>query len=121
MPMYNLIDYSDNYSESLWGFKREEIADYANVANNNNAPSFNYKANLIGNTEADWTEKGVKIAVPLKHLSKFWKSLAMSLRNCKDELSSGWIEGCLLTNAEIGADANATGAHISTLKIVVAI
>ena len=90
--MYNLIDYSDNYSESLWGFKREEIADYANVANNNNAPSFDYKANLIGNTEADWTEKGVKIAAPLKHLSKFWKSLAMSLRNCKDELSSGWIE-----------------------------
>ena len=86
--MYNLIDYSDNYSESLWGFKREEIADYANMANNNNAPSFN----LIGNTEADWTEKGVKIAAPLKYLSKFWKSLAMSLRNCKDELSSGWIE-----------------------------
>ena len=28
MPMYNLIEYSDNYSdtsESIWGFKRDEI------------------------------------------------------------------------------------------------
>ena len=34
MPMYNLIEYSDNYSdssESLWGFKRDEEANNANV------------------------------------------------------------------------------------------
>ena len=33
---------------------------------NDNAPSFKYKANLIGNTENDRTKYGVKIAVPLK-------------------------------------------------------
>ena len=54
MPMYNLIEYSDNYSDtsgSLWNFKRDEIINNADVTNDDNAPSFKYKANLIGNTE----------------------------------------------------------------------
>ena len=47
MPMYNLIEYSDNYSDtsgSLWQFKRDEIFNNAEVTNDNNAPSFKYKA-----------------------------------------------------------------------------
>ena len=70
MPMYNLIEDSDNYydtSGSLWDSKRAEIDNKANVTNDNNAPSFKYKANLIGNTENNGTKKGVKIAVPLKY------------------------------------------------------
>ena len=106
MPMYNLIEYSDNYSDtsgSLWGFKRDEIVDNADVTNDDNAPSFKYKANLIGNTENNGTKNGVKIAVPLKYLSNFWRSLEMPLINCKVELSLNWIERCLLTvaNTEI--------------------
>ena len=80
--MYNLIEYSDNYSDtsgSLWDFKRDEKVDNADVTNNNNAPSFKYKASIIGNTENDGTKNGVKIAVPLKHLSNFWRLLEMSL------------------------------------------
>ena len=60
MPMYNLIEYSDNYSAtlgSLWNFKRDEIINNANVTNDNNAPSFKYRANLIGNTVADGRNK----------------------------------------------------------------
>ena len=60
MPMYNLIEYSDNYSDtsgSLWQFKRDEIINNADVTNDNNAPSFKYKANLIGNTETNGTKK----------------------------------------------------------------
>ena len=89
IPMYNLIEYSDNYSDtlaSLWNFKRDEIVDNANVTNDN-APSFKYKANVIGNTENDETKNGVKIAVPQKYLSNFWRSLEMPLINCKVELS----------------------------------
>ena len=41
------------------------------MTNDNNAPLFRYKANLIGNTENDGTKNGVKIAVPLKYLSNF--------------------------------------------------
>ena len=73
MPMYNLIEYSGNYSDtsgSLWQFKRDEITNNADVSNNN-APSFKYQANLIGNSEANGTKNGVKIAVPLKYLSNF--------------------------------------------------
>ena len=54
MPMYNLIEYSDNYSDisrSLWQFKRDELINNADVANDNNAPSFKYKVSIIGNTE----------------------------------------------------------------------
>ena len=42
MPMYNLIEYSDNYSDtsgSLWHFKRDEITSNTDVSNDN-APSF---------------------------------------------------------------------------------
>ena len=45
MPMYNLIEYSDNYSDTsgrLWGFKRHEV-----VNNDDGAPSCKYKAGLI--------------------------------------------------------------------------
>ena len=86
MPMYNLIEYSDNYSDSsgrLWHYKRDEIISNADVTNDNNALSYKYKANLIGNTENDGTKNGVKIVVPLKYLSNFWRSLEMPLINCK--------------------------------------
>ena len=41
MPMYNLIEYSDNNSDtsgSLWHFKRDEITNNADVTNDDNAP-----------------------------------------------------------------------------------
>ena len=102
MPMYNLIEYSDNYSDTsggLCGFKRDEISNNANVTNDDNSPSFKYKASGIGDTENNGTKKGVKIAVLLKYLSNFWRSLEMPLINCKVELSLKWYERCLLTAA----------------------
>ena len=99
MPMYNLIEYSDNYSDTsggLYGFKRDEISNNANVTNDDNSPSFKYKASGIGDTENNGTKKGVKIAVLLKYLSNFWRSLEMPLINCKVELSLKWIENCVL-------------------------
>ena len=75
--MYKLIEYNDNYSDtsgSLWNFKRDEIINNANVTNDDNALSFKYKANLIGDTDVDGANRkkeNVKIAVPLKYLSNF--------------------------------------------------
>ena len=77
MPMYNLIEYSDNYcdtSGTLWKFARDEIINNADVTNDNNAFSFKYKANLIGNTVNNGRKNGVKLAVPLQYLSNFWIS-----------------------------------------------
>ena len=72
MPMYNLIEYSDNYSDtsgSLWDFKRDEIVNNADVTNDNNSLSFKYKVSIIGNTGDNGRKNGVKIAVPLKYSS----------------------------------------------------
>ena len=120
MPMYNLIEYSDNYSDSsgsLCGFKKDDVVNNADSTNDDNAPSFKYKASLIDGTEADGTENGVKIAAPLKYLSNFWISLEMPLINCKVELSLKWIENCVLTTAAIRADADTTGVDSATFKI----
>ena len=75
MPIYNLIECSDNYSGtsgSLWQFKRDEIEDVDLTVDNNHIPnnssSFNYKSSFITD------RNGVKIAVPLKYLSNFWRS-----------------------------------------------
>ena len=62
MPMYNLNEYSDNYSDtsgSLWNFKRDEIEGDVDLTIDN-ASSFKYKANLIGNTENNGGKKWFK-------------------------------------------------------------
>ena len=77
MPMYNSIEYSDNYSDksgSLWQFKRDEAP--ANNNNNNNlsidnSQSVKYKANLLGKTadavnNTNSSVKDAKIVFPLK-------------------------------------------------------
>ena len=54
-----MIEYSDNYSYtsgSLLGFKRDEVTNNGDMANDNNAPSFKYKASIINNTEANGTK-----------------------------------------------------------------
>ena len=84
MPMYNLIEYSDNYlktSGSLWQYYRDE-------PNNNLADSalFKFKVRITGKTPNNGNEKDVEIMVPLKYLSNFWRTLEMSLINCEVNL-----------------------------------
>ena len=101
MPMYNLMQYSDNYfdtSGSLWQFKRDEIEGDADLTVDaphisNNSSSFKYKSSFITN------RNGVKIVVPLKYLSNFWRSLEIPLINCKVELSLKWNENSILPSA----------------------
>ena len=114
MPMYNLIEYSDNYSDacgSLWQFKRDEIGwddvltvDAQDIPNN--LSSFKYKSSFI-------TDKnGVKIAGPLKYLSSFWRSLEIPLFNCKVELSLKWYENCILSSAGTAATSATTDTKL---------
>ena len=103
MPMYNLIECSDNYSDtsgSLWQFQIGKTFGNINLANNNSS-SFKYKSNLIGSTVPDganWKKEDVKIVVPLRYLSSFWRSLEIPSINCKVELSLRWNETCVLSN-----------------------
>ena len=85
------------------------------MTNDDNDPSFKYKSNLIGNTVGDGVNRkkeNVKIAVPLKYLSNFWRSLEMPLLNCKVELSLKWYEGCILSSRGDNATFKITDAKL---------
>ena len=125
MSMYNLIEYSDNYSDtsgSLWQFKRDEKNNNADVTNDDNALSFKYKASIIGNIENNRRKNEVKIAVPLKYLSNFWRLLEMPLINCKFELSLNWTENCIVTlNPNANNNINRATFTIANAKLYVPI
>ena len=107
MPMYNLIKYSDNYSDtsgSLWQFKRDEVPANNADLTIDNSQSFKYKAALLGKTtdavnNTNSSVKEAKIVIPLKYLSNFWRSLEMPLINCKVFLELTWIEDYILSSA----------------------
>ena len=106
MPMYILLEYSDNYADSsgsLYQFKRDE-----SPMNDNNNPlnvalansvSFKYKASLLGKATDDDGDnrslKNAKMVVPFKYLSKFFKSLKMPLINRKIHLELNWNNNCV--------------------------
>ena len=53
MPMYNSIEYSDNYSDtsgSLWQFKRDKVSVNNDDLTIDNSQSFKYKAALLEKT-----------------------------------------------------------------------
>ena len=111
MPMYNLTQYSDNYSDtsgSLWQFKRDEQPKENNGeisdVSTDNSSSFKYKSDFIGTIPNGGRKNGVKIAVPLKYLSNFWRSLEMPLINCEFELSLTWNKNCILSS--VADDSN---------------
>ena len=90
MPMFNLIEYSDNYSKisgSLWQYCKDIPAvdnnnAIVNFAENDLTDPFNFKVKLTGQT-GDNETKNVEIMVPLKYLSNFWRTLEMPLINCE--------------------------------------
>ena len=106
MPVYNFIEYSDNYlntSGSLWQFKRDESP--VNDGNPDNVSTANstfskYKSSFIGESTivaGNRVFKNVKIAVPLKYLSNFSRFLEMPLINCKIHLKLNWSKDCVMS------------------------
>ena len=97
MPMYNFIDYSNNYSKtfaSLWQYCKDVLAvnnngDIVDFNEANVTDSFNFKEKITGQTGHDRT-KDVEIMVQLKYLSNFWRTLEMSLINCEINLILTW-------------------------------
>ena len=108
MPMYNLIGYSDNYQDSsatFYQYKRDEPPEDNAVADltANNSNYLKYKIKLLGNlTEVAGDAAGVrrlnvKVVVPLKYLSNFFRSLEMPLINCKIKLNLTCKKECVLS------------------------
>ena len=56
--------------------------------------------------------KDAKVVVPLKYLSNFWRSLEMSLLNCKVYLELNWIDDCILSSAGNSAKFEITYAKL---------
>ena len=97
MPMYNLIEYSDNYpktSKSLWQYYRDEPNH--NLAD---SESFKSKTKITGKTPTAGNEKDVEITVPLKYLTNFWRTLEMLLINFEANLTLTWSSTCVITNS----------------------
>ena len=104
MPMYNLIEYSDNYSKtsgSLWQYCKEipAVDDDGDIVDFNGAnatDSFNFKTKITGQTDNNGRIDNVEIMVPLKYLSNFWRTLEMPLINCEVELILNWSANCVI-------------------------
>ena len=83
MSIYNLLEYSKNYSilsGNLWNYYRDEIEDIND--NLSDGKSFKYKTKIVGNAPAISGNEGdenwppvpslnVDVTIPLKHLSNF--------------------------------------------------
>ena len=124
IPMYSLLEYSKNYrktTKSLWNYYRDEPNN--SPLNDDDHPTVNYNADPITNSESfkqkssvtgktsnanqknvkdteqenTKTERNLKIIVPLKYLSNFWRSLDMPLITCEVSLTLTWSENCVLT------------------------
>ena len=100
MPMYNLIENSDNYAKTsgcLWQYFRDEPDDN----NIEDSESFKSKIKITGKTPNNNNNnnnvKDVEIMVPLKYLSNFWKTLEMI--NCEINLILTWSSTCVITNS----------------------
>ena len=109
MSMFNLIEYSDNYSKtsgSLWQYCKDTPALNNNghvvIFNGaNNTDSLNFKSKVIGTTNDDGDIENVEIMVPLKYLSNFWRTLEMLLINCEVELILTCSENCIIISTNI--------------------
>ena len=126
MPMYNLIEYSDNYQDSsatLYQYKRDKPPNDNADLTADNSTSFKYKVNLLGIIAAadpDNARVGrlnVKIVVPLKYLSNFFRSLEIPLINCKIKLNLTWQKECVLSTAADDAVFNINDTKLYVLVV----
>ena len=111
--MYNLLEYSKKYektSGSLFNYYRDEPKK-AEIPNGNgainisirNSKSFDYKTKIVGALAAKVLGKEVTIAIPLKYLGNFWRSLDIPLINCEITLILSWYKECVLVGPPAAA------------------
>ena len=137
MPMYNLLEYSNNFSMtsgSLWNYYRDEGNDPANEIDNNDnmmnnnkrttRNSFEYKSKVIGRTPRNNNILDGEVVVLLKQLSNFWRSHDLPLINGEIEFYLTRSKDCVISKVsrtfravdpnvdpvEYGAVTSTTGA-----------
>ena len=85
MPMYNLIEYSKNYSKTsgtLWSY-------YKGILSNpiTNSESFRYETSITRKISDDKNTIEVEFSLLLKHLSNFWRTSDLPVINCEVSLT----------------------------------
>ena len=140
MPIYNLLECSQNYRKTMrifWNYYRDKpnnpplnddnppTVNY-NADPTRNSESFKYKSSITGktsnannNTEQGntKTKKNLEIVVPLKYLSKFWRTLDMPLINCEVSLTLTWSGNFVLTDIKTQLAAAAQGDNPARERI----
>ena len=77
----NIVKIIKKTTGSFWNYYRDEpnsgTDNYNIIHSILNSESFDYKASFMENsvTQNNLTKNDVKIVVPLKHLSNFWRNL----------------------------------------------
>ena len=97
MPMYNLIEYSNDYSEtleSLWQYYRDK-----SNATLVHFESFKSKIKIKIIAPADCSTKDTEIAAPLNYWNNFWRTLKTTSINCEGNLILTWLFTCVITNS----------------------
>ena len=103
IPMYNLIDYRENYSKtsgSFWQYYRNEpvLTNAGAIANYHaadNSALFKFKQKVTGVTDDNGTNN-VEIMVSLKYLSNFWRTFEIPFINCEINLILTWSDKCFI-------------------------
>ena len=143
MPMYNLLEYSQNYRKtirSLFNYYRDELTNdqnnnFANINVINSNP-FQYKNKLLNNTynvNSTRVPAGVGnrvpnpnyranlsgtlnviLAIPLKCLGNFWRALNIPLISCEVYLELKWNKNCIITSQQIGVNLDGGNTAAST-------
>ena len=83
MPMYNLLEYSKNYRKttgSIWDYYRDELTSNGEINHYWGAKSFDFKLSIMRkfgdiNDDNQASKDETSLAIPLKYLSNFWRSL----------------------------------------------
>ena len=104
--MYNLFQYSKNYRKTT-GSLRNYFTDEPSNPLSLYSESFKYKTSTVGKVpQNNDSLANTKVAIPLKHLSKFWRSLDIPLINCEVELILTWSKNWVLVYMTVDAAAN---------------
>ena len=121
MNLYNTLEYSDNYADttgSLYQYKGSEPRDpNGNLVNlSTTLSSFKYQSGLVqkqlttpnsenvpANTDPNFNNahkiwKNIKIVVPLKYISNFFRNLELPLINTKLYMELNWKKYSVLCN-----------------------
>ena len=77
---------------------------------------FNFEEKITGQTGNDGTNR-VEVMVPLKYLSKFWRTLEMPLIKCEINFILIWSANCVIVSNNI-VNQGATFSIITTKRYV---